>query len=481
MQLPTPLYRTLALVTASALAQAAVAQSLSLQDAVDRAIEVSLVVEQGELQLAQDQVTLRTTELSRYPSVSLGGSGGYQFGRTIDPVTNDFVSQEIGTNSFNLSAGVPLYQGGLIRRSLAQNRADIAASEATLEDLRQDVALDAAEAYLNVLLTEEQLLVAEANLEAASQAARRADALARAGQLAEADRYEPAALAASREQESVIARNAVASARLTLRQLLQLGSGETLNIPRPDSSIFEDLELPAISPEELFAGAVDRQPSVRAAMLSEAAAEAGIAVARSGFLPTISAFGQLRTNASTQAFSFPTFTGETEIVDQTFIINGEPVVVGVPQAQQVQNPDPTYFDQLQENFGQSFGLQFNVPIFSNGQNQAAVERAELAVAQASLDVERERQVLENEIQQAYQAAVAARAEVEATERSLAFRREAFRVASRRAELGAGSAFDLTNAQILLEQAEVALLRARYQFLFNAKVVDFYLGNPLTLD
>lgn len=456
-------------------------QALSLREAVDRAIAASFLVEEGELQLTADRVALRTTQLGRYPNLSIGGSAGYQFGRTIDPVTNDFVSQEIGTNTWNINAAVPLYQGGLIRRTIKQNRARIAASEASAEDIRQDVALAAAQAYLNVLLTTEAAQIIDSRLVQGDKELARIDALVVAGQLPPADRFEPASVLANTQRELVVARNAVQSARLSLRQLLRTPPGDSLTLPPPDASYLDAVALPAVNPGDLYVEAVSDQPAVRAATLREEAAEAGVAVARAGYLPTVGAFGQLRTNASTQAFSFPVFTGGTTIVNQTFFIDGQPVTVGVPQPEQLPSADPTYFDQLSENFGQSVGLQLNVPVFNNGQTRAAVERAELEVVRARLSSERERQEFENDVQQAYQAAVAARAEVAAAREALAAARTAADAARRRAELGAGSPFELTNAQALLAQAETTLLRARYQFLFNAKVVDFYLGNPLTLD
>ena len=483
MPRPEPLRRSLTVVAllAGAGLSAGAQQTLSLQEAVDRAIDASFAVERGELNLTRDRVALRTTELSRYPNISFGGSAGYQFGRTIDPVTNDFVSQEIGTNTFNLNAGVPLYQGGLIRRTLTQNRAQIAASEATLEDIRQEVSLNTVAAYLEVLLAEEESNAARDQVGVSAEALRRVEALVAAGQLPRVDRFEPAATLARNEQQLAAVENKLAAARLALRQLLRLPPGGELSLATLDSARFESIELPPTSPAELFATAAERQPGIRAALLGEQAAEAGVDVARSGYLPTVAAFGQLRTNASTQAFSFPTFTGETTIVEQTLFFDGQPVTVGVPQPEQIRNPDPTYLDQLEENFGQSVGLQLNVPIFSNGQNRANVERAELAVAEAKLATEQERQDLENDVQIAYQQAIGARAEVAAAERALEAARQAYAAAERRAALGQGSRFDVTNAQILLEQAQTNRLRARYQFLFNAKVVDFYLGRPLTLD
>ena len=478
--MPRPLRRlTVVLVGLCLTAGAAGAQRLTLEEAVRRAVEESLPVRSARLQTRGTEIGLRASELERYPNLAFRANGGVQFGLNVDPTTNDAVQQRTGFASGSVDLGVPIYQGGRLNAAIAQNRAQLAADQASVEASEQDVALDVANRYLTSLLRTEDLRAARSQRADAEAELDRTRRLIAAGTLAPAQEVE-AASALSRQASLVVAaENALALAELNLRQLLRFGPDEPLNLIDPSQIDFDAVTLPPVQGVELYQAAVSRQPGVRAAELAAEAAEAGERVARAGFYPSVNGFAQLDTRYSSRAVQ-PVGDVELEVVEQEVFIDGNPVSVGFQQPV-FRTENIPVGQQLQDFFGQAVGLSVNVPIFNNGRTRAAVQRAELAVEQARLTTERERLTLEIEVEQALQAARAARAEVEAAQRALAAAENAYAAAQRRAELGAGSAFDLTNAQLLLEQARATELNARYQFLFNAKVVDFYLGRPLTLD
>lgn len=468
-----------AMLFASGAGQLLAQGSMGLRDVVDQAVAQSLAVNNAELNLLSSRVDLRQNELARYPSLSAQGNAGYQFGLNIDPTTNTLRQQALGFMSYSLDAGLNLYRGGLIRRSIAQNRASIAASEASVQAAKQDVALQAAQYYLEALLAGEERAAAESRVAQANAQLRRVEGLIAGGQLAPVERFEVDAQVARQEQTVLAASNAQAFARLRLSQLLRLPAGTEINLAESEAFDLDAVVLEEITVAELYASARERQPNIKAAKLSADASELGVAVARSRFLPTVSAFGQLNTRYSTQAPKF-TPNGTFDYVSQPVRINGVDALLGFPQAGGDAGRKPAG-DQFRDFFGQSVGLSVRVPIFSNGQNQSALERAQLTVKQAELRVTQAELDLEIQVGQALQAAQNARAEVAASRRALAAAQASYDAADRRSALGAASSYDLTNAQILLEQAQVALLRARYQYVFNAKVVDFYLGRSLTLD
>ncbi len=455
------------------------AQTLSLKQAVELAIEQSLAVRTGELSLRRSELDLRQNKLARYPSVNFRSTAGVQFGLNVDPTTNDLVQQRTTFASPSLDANLPLYQGGLIKRSIAQGKTQVAAAEADLDDIKQDVALGVAEAYLSSLLAQEQVETAENLLASARAELSRTERLIAAGTLAPVNQFEAESSVARQEQARTRALNDLALAKLRLKQLLRKPVDEVLELVDPATIDFDAITLPAVDGVELYAAALPRQPAIRAAELSEEAAAQGIAVAKSGYLPTLTAFGQLDTRYSSQAKQATSFV-PGDLNEQTVFINSMPVTFGVETQVPVLENIPVT-EQLRDFFGQAVGLSLNVPIFNNGRTKSAVEIAELALVQAQLATESERQDLEVEVQQAIQNAINARAEVTASKRALAAAQTAYEAALRRSELGAGSSYDLTNTQILLERAQTSLLLARYQYVFNAKVVDFYLGRPLDLN
>ncbi len=457
----------------------AAAQALSLEQAVDLAVSRSLVVEGGELDQRLAQSQLVASQLARVPSLNGNATAGYQFGLNPDPTTNTLIQQTIGFNSYSLDAGLQLFGGGQIKNTINQARTRIAASEASLANLTQQVSLDVAQAYLQVLLSEDELRSGLSQLQDAQQALDRVDARIRVGSAASADRYPLDSELARQQQVVTMARNTVSLNYLTLRQLLRLDSSETLELTRLDSISEIEVSLPTISGDNIYRKALQNQPSIKAAQLNEEVAQQEINIAKSAYYPTLRAFGQLNTRYSSQAKTFQTGEGLVDM-DQEVRINGESVTITTSQPSITEVP-LGFSDQLQQFFGQSVGVQLTVPFFNNGQTRARVQNATIQYQRASVQTEQAKLQLEIDVQQAYQAAVSARDQVTAADRAFVAADATYNAAVRRLEVGAGSSYEVSNSQVLREQASISLLRARYQYLFNAKVVEFYLGKPLSLN
>jgi len=459
--------------------QAVVAQTLTLKKAVDIAVERSLAVEQSVLQQRSDEIQLNQSKLNQYPRVSAGSNLGYQFGLNVDPTTNDLVQQRIGFNSFNINAGATLFAAGRIRNSIAQGKQLVASSQAAVDASRQTVSLLTAQNYLEVILAKEQLNVSNSNLKTSEQDLDRIRRLIEAGSAAPVEQYDVESRVARQTQLVTQNQNAVALALLRLRQLLRMSADEQIEVVAPEAIDFEQVQIPATTSAALYQSALTRQPSIRSVQLAEEAAATGIKVAKADYYPTLSAFGQMDTRFSSAAQEVDNF--ELQNIEQPVTINGTQALLGTVQPTNFTFVNTPYGSQLRDFFGQSIGLSLQVPIFNNGLTNARVEQAKLGLLRAQLATLQEKQSLEIDVQTALQQAIAAKAEVDASQGALSAAQKAFEAAQKSLALGAGSTFDLTNAQLLLEQAQIALIRARYQYLFNVKVVDFYLGRPLQLD
>lgn len=450
---------------------------LSLSAVVDRAIAESLVVDNAEQQVALDRVNLRQDEWSRYPTVSVQNTGGFQFGLNVDPTTNLLEQQTIGFLNLSLDANATLFAGGRINKSIARSRANVATSESRLAAAKQDVALQAAQLYLEALLAREAQANAELQRDQSAGQLRSLATRIQVGQSAPVDSFEFAATLARQEQAIVAAASANRLARLRLAQLLRLPPDEELRLVATEALDLDAVLLPEVTAEELFAAARNRQPGLRAALLSEEAATLGVDVARAGYYPTLAAFGQANTRYSSQAVR--RVEGAPTVSEQEVFFNGEPITLGFPSPGFTVEETP-FFDQIGDFFGQAVGLRLRIPIFSQGLNDAAVARARVLVEQARVQREQAELDLRVETEQALLNARNARAEVSAARRALSAAQASYDSAVRRAEFGAGDRFSLSDQSLLLERARNALLQARYQYVFNAKVVDFYLGRPLTL-
>lgn len=457
-------------------------EAWSLERCVQYALDNNLVIQQAEITARNAELDLDQNQYSRLPNLNGTVSAGYQFGRTIDPTTNAFNNTEIGFNTFQLSSGATVFNGGRINNSIKQSRFNERATRLDVEDQRQTIALSVATTFLNVVLAEEQEANAQTQLALSEQQLERTERLIEAGSLPANSRLDLQAQVARNEQLLVEARNSVEQAYLNLKQLMQLDPGAPISIIRPELAINEADLVRNFDVDAVYNAALTNQPGVEAAELRYAGAQLDEDIARAGLLPSLTVFGSLSTNFSSV---FPDFsnpnTDNAMFVesDPTSVnINGEPATVTFFELQGITYPTTGYFDQLNENFGQSLGVSLNIPLYSNHRNRISMERARLGALNAEVQSRQVRDLLKADVQQAVTAFRAARNSYLAAQRSLEASQAAFDDAQRRFDLGAINSFEYNNAVDNLDLARVEMTRTKFQFLFNLKVVEFYQGQPL---
>jgi outer membrane protein len=450
----------------------------SLQKCVTYATENSLAIKQSIAQIRNAELTLKQNQLSRLPNLNAGVSGGYQFGRTIDPTTNSFALEGIGFNSYSLNTGIQVFGGGIIKHNILRSKYELEAGKLEAEATENNLGLQVAAAYLNVLLADEQLVIAKTRLFQSQNQLNQINRFIEVGARPINERYDFEAALALDQQALIEAENFLIRSNLILRQFLLIPDGTPFDIEKPEIKVPEDADVDGISANELFEGAVDILPQVKAAEKRLQAANIGILQAKANLLPTLSLFASLRSNFSNQARTITGFN-VTKVKQNVFINN-------IPVALEIEQNVPTfakkeYFDQVSENFGQSLGLQLNIPIYNNRQVKINIERAKLGVISNEVAKEQARQQLRTEIEQTLTAVRASQRTLQAANLSLKAATAAFENAQKRYELGAINSLELNTARTNMERAKSDRIRSRFQHLFNLKQVDFYQGKAITLD
>ncbi len=471
----TLLLAILGLAVLSAQAQ----NAWTLEKCVDYARQNNLRVKQAEYTIRNTELTKRQNEFNRLPGLSARTSGGLQFGRTIDPTTNSFNTEQIGFNSFSLDLSATLYGGNQINNSVKQSRIDLEAARLDAQATVNDIGLSIASAYLSILLAEEQLANGRRRLELSQTQLEQTDKLIQAGSLPPNDRLDFLAQIALDEQAIVEAQNLVAIGYLNLKQLLEIDPTEDIRIVRPESiQVPEGVDPFSFQTDEVYNTALQTQPQIRAADLRLESAQLGENIAQGGYLPTLSLFASLNTNYSS-AFQSAIF-GLVR-TKQTVFINNDPVEIEFENQAPVDFRDIPYDTQIRDNFGQTVGLSLGVPIYSNHRNRINVERARLTVLNTQVTNRQLRQQLKTDVQRSIADARAARESLQAAQRAADAAQAAYDNADKRFRLGAINSLEYTTARNNLDRAQVDVIRAKYQYLFNLKVVDFYLGRPISLD
>lgn len=454
----------------------------SLERCIQYANENNITIKQALANVRTTAVSEKQAKASRLPSLSGSISLGEQFGRTIDPTSNAFSTEATTYNSFGLNAGINLFSGGLINHSIKQAGWDLKAALADAERTANDLGLLIASGYLNILLSEEQLDNARKRVEQSQSQLNVTLKLIDAGTQPMADKYNVLAQVARDEQLAVQAQNTVDLAYLALKQYLQLEPDFDLRIERPEALIPSDANPDGLTLTPLYQTALGTQAGIRAADFQVKSAEEGIYIAKSGYFPSVSFFANLSTNYSSGFID--RFNGRyirTDTTDATIInVNNQNVAIR-QYIDQYDYPVLKYGSQLDQNFGQGFGINVNIPIYQNGRTRLSVERARLNVLTAQMQQTQVRQTLKNDIQTAIANARAARQQLEAAQKTFDATSIAYQNTTKRHELGAVNALELTTAKNNRDIAENDLVVAKYDYLFKLKILDFYEGKELKLN
>jgi outer membrane protein len=452
----------------------------TLQQCIDHAREHNLTLRQAQANVRAGVVAEKQAKSTRLPNLNASATLGEQFGRTIDPTTNQFNNSGIAFNSFGLNANIPLFNGGLIHHSIRRATADRRASEADAENAAQTLYLQIAQAYLTVLLSTEQQEAAQRRLTLTEKQMDNTRKLVEAGSLPQVETLLMDAQISRDEQGAVAATNNLDLAYLNLKQLLQLEPDYNMVVDRPVIDIPKEADPDNMGFADVYNTAEATQPSVRAAQHRIAGAQEGIKVAKAAYWPSLNGFANLRTNYSSQ-FLQPEFTGNLVVgPTQNILVNGQLVEINTLQPEFTLSKIP-YFQQLDDNFGQGFGVGMTVPIYQNGQTRLNVERARLNVLSAELQSNQTRQQLKNDVQSALASGKAGKRLLEAAEKSYRAAQLAYQNTEKRHSIGAANSLELNTAKTNMDNAENDLLVARYDYLFRLKIIDFYLGKPITIN
>lgn len=453
----------------------------SLQRCIDEAFSKNITIKQSELQVELAEINQLQNAGAMMPSLNAQGGHGYNWGQTIDPFTNTFATERIRSNNFGIGTGLTLFNGFQNLNRVKQGAIDIEIQKANLEQMQNDIALNVTNAFLNILFQEEFVSAAKANLNATDKQVERVRNLVNAGAAPQGQLFEIEAQLAADEANLIRSENALNMAYLGLRQLLLIPDNEADNfaISRPPADAVDDLKLPE-SPRAAVSSALNRFPEIKSAQASVESANTGLKIAKGGMAPRLNmsfSYGTGFSGARKLPVGDPVITGTQVIgvVESTL----DPVV-----APQIEFPDGlevmAFNQQIRDNLNQSLFFNLTIPIFNGFTTRSSIKRAQVNVLSASNNLELARQQLRQTVETAYADALAALNSYRAALQSVRAAELAYEYAEVRFEQGASNIADYATARGRLDNARADLIRNKYDYLFRVKVVEFYMGQPLTL-
>ena len=457
----------------------------TLEKCVEYALSNNIQVKQQLLQVKSESALLQQDKLSMLPSLNGGASHGYNFGQTVDRYTNQFATSRVQTDNFYLGSSLTLFDGFQKINQVKQRKSDLEATRYETDKFMDDISLNIATGYLQILFYNELAKTAEKQLKATELQSQRLKTLVDAGARAEGDYFTIEAQKASENSQFVSAQNNLFIARLTLAQMLDLPNLDGFEIEYPDLDMATQPSL-SIKPDQIYEYALETQPSIKSAQSRVKSSEIALSMAQGGQSPTLSIQGSLGSG----------YSGAAQVLDSYTIVT--PDVTKTPPTSFIPGPDgkplqnvwdysadavyktKSWNDQIQDNFNKSFSINLNVPIFNGWSTRTNISRAKINVENQKYNLEQSKLQLRKTIQQAYVDAKAALNNYEASTAGVDAARESFRYAEQKFNVGALNSVDYNNAKKDLEKAESDQLRAKYEFIFKSTVLDFYMGKPLTL-
>jgi outer membrane protein len=456
-----------------------------LRQCVAYALEHNISVKQADLQRQFSLLNYGQGRASQLPSLNFGSSHGLSLGRRENPTTGVFEDQNFFTTNFNLQSGVSLFNWFSLKNTIEAARISIEADKAQTKKVQDDIALNVAVAYLQVLLAGEQANLSVVQIQQTISQLEATRKKVTAGALPELNAAELESQLARDSTSLITAQTSVQQNLLQLKALLNLDAAQPFSIQTPPIDQIPVESIASLDPALVYNSAIQNLPQQLVAGLRIKSAVKSAEAARGNMYPNISAFANLGTNYI--YFRRPNFQPVILGYDTTALkisTGTNTYFVQAPQiGQGAQNGYITpngFFSQLNGNFGQGIGIGVQVPIFNGRQARTAWERAKLNILQYQYQKELGEQTLKQDIYRAHTDAVAAIQRYNANKKVVETTERAFTYAQKRYTLGLVSTYDLINSQNNLQRARIEMLYAQFDFVFKMKLLEFYKGQGLKL-
>ncbi len=463
-------------------AQTHAQEKWDLRRCVEYAVANNINIKQADVQAKVSALTLNQSKLQRWPTANFQNSNGFQFGRSIDPATNGFTTDQVTFSQFGLSTNVTLFNFNSQKNTILGNEFETKAQSANVDKWKNDISLSVAAAYLQALLSREQVNISKVQIAQTTEQLTNTRKLVNAGSLPELNAAELEAQLARDSSTYVVAFSTYQTNLLALKVWMNLDPAQPFDLDTPPVNMIPVETFADLQPETVYQLAMANMPLQRVNSLRLQSLEKFVKAAKGNMYPSIGAFGNINSAYSSAFTTLPKGANVPVIVPIGFTSAGSPTNLNVfreafvPSATQ----KATFGRQLDYNFRQSVGISVTVPIFNGGQSRTAWQRSKLNYQNQQLQVERDNQTLKQDIYRAYNDASAAFQRFQASVKSVQTAEYSYELTRKRYEAGLLRTIDLITNQNNLFRARLEKISNQFDYVFRMKVLEFYKGQGLKL-
>ena len=461
----------------SCLIMQAQSKKWTLQECVNYAIQNNISIKQSELDTKTALIDKRGAFGNFLPSVNASASHSWNIGLNQDITTGLLQNQTTQFTSAGVNVGIDIYKGLQNQNTLRRANLSIVAAKYQLLKMQEDIALNVANAFLQVLFNKENLKVQLEQLGINQKQLVRSEELVKAGSIPRGDLLDVKATVASNNQNVITAENVLLISKLSLSQLLQLKDFENFDVV-DDTDSKDENNIMAQTPRIIYEKAKEGRTELKIARTNLEIAEKNVAIAKGAFQPTLQGFYSF---SSRVAYSdrvvgvAPNTTNPTSIIG---FVEGSNQNVLSPNFSRVLGNPASFFDQFGNNKGQSFGVQLSIPIFNGFAVRNNVDRSKVSLERSKIAVEQQDLDLQRNVFTGFADAKGALNAYESAIIAVEARQGAYDYAKEKYDVGLMNSFDFNQAQTLLTNAQSDVLRTKYDYIFKIKILEFYFGIPL---
>lgn len=427
----------------------------TLEECVKYAIQNNISIKQSELDSKTALIGKKDAIGNFLPSLNASASHSWNIGLNQDITTGLLRNQTTQFTSAGANVGVDIYKGLQNQNTLRKANLSIVAAKYQLLKMQEDIALNVANAFLQVLFNKENLKVQKEQLGINEKQYSRSEELVNAGSIPRGDLLDIKATVAQNSQNVIAADNALLISKLSLAQLLQLKDFENFDV-LDDTNMRDENNIMAQTPSAIYDKAVEGRTELKIARTNLEIAQKDVEIAKGAFQPTLQGFYSF--NSRVSYADVPVFDDKGNIIG-------------------TRNSAP-FFNQFGDNKGQSFGAQLSIPIFNGFSVRNNVERSKVSLERSKIAVEQQDLDLQRNVFTAFTDAKGALNAYESSVVALEARQGAYNYAKERYDVGLMNSFDFNQSQTLLTNAQSEVIRTKYDYIFKIKILEFYFGIPL---
>ena len=421
-----------------------------LQTCIDYALKENITIQLNRISAESTGEDLKTAKSALFPSLNASVSQrvvNRPNSNTGTIISGDNITTSQSKTSYNGSYGIDaswtLYNGSRRLNTIKQEKLNSRIAELTVAESENSIEESIAQMYVQILYATEAVKVNEGTLEVSRAQYERGKQLHEAGSLSKADLAQLEAQVSNDNYSVVTSQATLLDYKLQLKQLLELDGEYEMNLYLPDLDDADAL-APLPAKADVYRAALSLRPEIESGKLNVESADLQVKIARSGYIPTISLTAGI---GSTNA-------------------NGN---------------DFTFTEQIKQNWNNSIGVSLSIPIFDNRQTKSSVRKAKLQKQTSQLNLLDDQKTLYRTIETLWLNANSAQQQYMAAQKQVESTQTSFDLVSEQFDRGMKNTVELLTEKNNLLAAQQQFLQAKYMAILNRQLLNFYQGEPITLE